>query len=86
MYDQAAKAERALYDAMAVAEATREFLTQSKKAHVAAAGVSARERAEAVLDAARRFWEQSTNAVSTSRQALDATRDELIEYNGRRAK
>jgi hypothetical protein len=82
-FDQADKAERALYDAEAVAEAARRFWKQAQKAFVAAAGVSARERAEAVLDAAKQSLEQSTAAVSTARQALDAALDELIDYNKR---
>jgi exonuclease VII small subunit len=86
LYDQAEKAERGLYDAMAVAKAARQFWEQSQKAFKAAAGVSARERAEAVLDAAKTFWEQSTNAISDAQQALDGARDELFAYNDKRAK
>jgi exonuclease VII small subunit len=86
LHDQAAKAERELYDTMAVANAARKFWEQSQKAFKAAAGVSALERAEAVSDAAKKFWEQSTNAVADAQQALDAARDELIDYNDRRAK
>ncbi len=86
IYDQAEKAERDLYDAMAVAEAVRRFWEQAQKALVAAAGVSARERAEAVLDAAKRFREQSTAAVSNAELALDAARDALFSYNDKRAK
>jgi len=86
LYDQAEKAERNLYDAMAVAEAAHKFWEQSQKAFKASAGVSAKERAEAVLDATKTFWEQSTNDVSNAQLALDAARDELIDYNDRRAK
>jgi len=86
LYDKAEKAERTLYDAMAVAKAAHKFWEQAQEAAVAAAGVSAMERAEAVSDAAKKFWEQSTNAVSHAQQALDAARDELVDYNDRRAK
>lgn len=84
LHDQAAKAERALYDAQAVAEAARQFWEQSQKAFKASAGVSAKERAEAVLDATRTFWEQSTDAVSAAQVALEKARDELFADNDKR--
>lgn len=85
LYDQEAKADRALHDAMAVADATHKFWERSQKAFIGAAGVSERAQAKAVLIAARKFWEQSTNAVSDAQVALDGARDELIDYNDRRA-
>lgn len=84
LYDQAEKAERALYDAEAVAEAARRFWKQAQKAFVEAAGISERAQAKAVLIAARKFWEQSTNAISDAQQALDAARDALFSYNDKR--
>jgi len=86
LYNAVEKAERTLYDAVAVARAARKFWRQAQEALVAAAGVPARERAEAVLDAARTFLKQSTAAVPTALQALDAARDELLDYEERRAK
>lgn len=84
LWDQAERAERTLYDAEAVAEATKRFLEQAHETLVAAAGVSAKERAEAVFNAAKKFWEQSTSAVSDAQQALDAARDALFAYNDKR--
>lgn len=86
LYNAVEKAERTLYDAVAVARAARKFWQQAQEALVAAAGVPAREQAEAVLDAARTFLKQSTAAVPTALQALDAARDELLDYEERRAK
>ena len=84
LWDQAERAERNLYDAEAIAEATRLFLEQAQEALFAAAGVSAKERAEAVFDAAKQFWEQSTAAVSTAQVALEKARDALFAYNDKR--
>ena len=86
LHRQVDQAKRKLCDFEAVADAAREFWQQSVEALNKSASVSAKERAEAVVQAADRFWKKARDGVYAWRQAFDAARDELADFNDRMSK
>jgi hypothetical protein len=82
--ERVAKAERALNDAEAVVIAAKRFWQQSREALKTAAGVSARERAEAMLDATAQFAAECIADASIAKGEYYAARDALFTDNDRR--